>query len=118
MDTRRRTARQPAGWSGLCLFEGGPVLGWRPCRVLDISALGLGMTLEYLQPAELVGRHVTVELPPLSSSINIRLEGEVKNAEATSEKSVRVGIEFVGLSDSEQVIAAVLSVMNETLVTG
>jgi hypothetical protein len=47
--------------------------------------------------------------------VNVRLEGEIKNAVVTMNRDVRVGIEFVQLSETEQAITAVLSVMSDVL---
>ena len=116
MENRRRVPRHPAGWAGLCHVEGGSVVGWwQDCRVIDISMLGLGITFHYPRPSELVGRGISLEVPAAGDSVKIRFEGEIKNAAAIPEGTVRVGIEFVGLSEAERAITAVLSVMNRRL---
>lgn len=116
MENRRRTDRLPAGWAGSCKLAGESAAGWRECRVVDISKFGLGITFDYSEPSELSGRHISVNLPGDASSINVRLEGEIKNAVATSGEAVRVGIEFAGLSETERAISTVLSGINEMLV--
>jgi len=117
MENRRRVPRQPAGWVGLCHVEGGSVVGWwQDCRVIDISMLGLGITFQYPRPSELVGRGISLEVPAAGDSVKIRFEGEIKSATAAiPEGTVRVGVEFVGLSEAERAITAVLSVMNRRL---
>ncbi len=116
MENRRRVPRQPAGWAGLCHVEGGSVVGWwQDCRVIDISMLGLGITFHHPRPSELVGRGISLEIPAAGDSVKIRFEGEIKSAAAIPEGTVRVGIEFVGLSEAERAITAVLSVMNRRL---
>jgi hypothetical protein len=115
MENRRRVHRQPAGWAASYRLGDDPVGAWHDCRVVDISMLGLGITFEYPSPAELSGRLVSVNLPGDGSSVNVRLEGEIKSATATMSRDVRVGIEFIELSESEQAITAVLSVMSDDL---
>ena len=78
--------------------------------------LGVGITLDHPNPAELSGRLISVNLPGDGSCVNVRLEGEIKNATATMSRELRVGIEFIGLSETEQAITAVLSVMSDVLV--
>jgi len=76
-----------------------------------MSMLGLGITLHHFWPSELVGRHISVEAPGVGDSVNVRLEGVIKNAEPTSGGVVRVGIEFKGLSETELAVATVLSTL-------
>jgi hypothetical protein len=116
MDNRRRLHRQPAGWTASYQLAGEDAAEWRGCRVVDISMLGLGITFDHPDPAALSGRLVSVNLPGDGSSVNVRLEGEIKNATPTMSRDLRVGIEFVRLSETEQAITAVLSVMSDVLV--
>jgi hypothetical protein len=118
MENRRRTDRQQAGWVGSCKLAGEPFAEWSDCRVIDISMLGVGITFDHPEPSDLPGRLISVNLPADAGSINVRLEGEIKNAAPTMGGGVRVGIEFVGLSETERAIAAVLSAMNGFLVKG
>lgn len=111
MEQRRRVPRRSAGWFGICHIEGESGPSWRDCRVIDISMLGLGIALHHFWPSELVGRHISVEAPAVGESLNVRLEGVIKNAEPTSGGVVRVGIEFDGLSESELAVATVLSTL-------
>jgi PilZ domain len=111
MENRRRVPRRSTGWFGICHIEGESVPGWRDCRVIDISMLGLGIRLHHFWPSELVGRHISVEAPAVGESLNVRLEGVIKNAWPTSGGVVRVGIEFDGLSESEVAVATVLSTL-------
>jgi hypothetical protein len=78
--------------------------------------LGLGITFDHPNRSELNGRPISVNLPGDGSCVNVRLEGEIKNATVTMSRDVRVGIEFIGLSETEQAITAVLSVMSDVLV--
>ena len=112
MQLRCRVPRQPAGWEGICHIEGGFGAGWRECRVIDVSMLGLGLTLNHPSPSQLVGCHISVNVPAVGDSVGVRLESKVTNAEPTGEGVVRVGIEFDRPSESELAVAAVLSAMS------
>jgi len=92
MQFRRRAPRQSAGWDGVCQIEGEFAA---KCRVIDISMLGLGITLEHPSPAELAGRRISVDVPKVTGdSFTIRLDGKIANARMTRGRAVRVGIEF------------------------
>ncbi len=73
--------------------------------------LGLGITLHHFWPSNLVGRHISVEAPAVGDSVNVRLEGVIRNAEGTSASVVRCGIEFDGLTESELAVAHVLGAL-------
>ena len=90
MENRRRGHRQPAGWAASCRLAGDPVGDWRDCRVVDISMLGLGITFDHPNPAELSGRVISVNLPADGSCVNVRLEGEIKNATGTMSRDLLV----------------------------
>lgn len=110
MDNRRRTPRRTAGWNGFCHVEGETASGWRECRILDISTLGVGVRMQHSRPSELIGRRVSIELPAVGDAVNIRFEGEIKNvADAAVPSSVRIGVAFDHLSNTERAILEVLS---------
>jgi PilZ domain len=112
MEQRRRVPRLSAGWFGICHIEGESDPDWRDCQVIDISMFGLGITLHHFWPMELVGRRISVEAPAVGESLNVRLEGVIRNAEQTSGGVIRVGIEFGGLlSESELAVATVLGAL-------
>jgi len=113
MEFRRRVPRQTAGWIGHCRMDGDPVDEARECRVLDISEFGVGILLHHPRSSELIGRHVSVETPEHGVSVNIRLEGEVRNAVPVNDGSVRLGIEFVGLTQLEQSVVKALGVLSD-----
>ncbi len=116
MERRRRALRQPAGWAGKCHVDGESVVRWHDCRVIDISILGLGITFHHQSPSELVGRALHVEVPAVGDSVKVRFDGEIRNATPTNpEGCVRVGIEFVGLSEPERAITAYLSAMSRRI---
>ena len=100
MKHRRRVPRQRTSWEGNCSIEGESPTRSRACRVIDISMLGLGMTLEHSSPSDLLGQRISVDVPAVSDSVSIRLEGVVNNAVPMLEGVVRVGIVFDGLAGS------------------
>jgi hypothetical protein len=101
MHMRRRVPRQPAGWDGTCHIEGESIEMLRECRVIDISMLGLGITLNHPNTSEVLGRHISVDVAAVGDSVSIRLEGVVTNAQPTLGGAVRIGIAFDGLSQSD-----------------
>jgi len=111
MEQRRRVPRMSAGWFGICHIEGESEPEWRDCQVIDVSSLGLGITLHHFWPLELVGRQITVEAPAVGGSVNVRLAGVITNADRTAGAVIRVGIEFDGLTESELAVAGVLSLL-------
>lgn len=111
MEYRRRVPRQPACLAGFCYIEGDSATRWRDCEVIDISVLGLGVTLQHPQPWELVGRRITVDAATVDECVTIRLEGEIRNAAPTLEGDVRIGVEFVGLSEGDHAVTALLNEM-------
>jgi hypothetical protein len=82
---------------------------WRDCEVIDISMFGLGITLIHPQPWDLVHRRILVDVSAIGDAVNIRLEGEIRDAAFTLEGDIRIGLEFTGLSKTEQAVAAILS---------
>jgi hypothetical protein len=111
MEYRRRVPRRSAGLFGVCHIEGESDPEWRDCQVADVSSLGLGITLHHFWPSELVGRHISVEAPSVGESINVRLEGVIRNAERTTGAVIRVGVEFDGLTESELAVADLLNTL-------
>ena len=107
MDNRRRAERQSAVWMGSCRFEDGASDAWRECGVFDFSTLGAGMDFRHPDSSDLVGRRIAVRLP-VGSSMDISLTGEVRNVKTGPDGIVRVGIEFVGLSETERSVVELL----------
>jgi hypothetical protein len=101
MHMRRRVPRQPAGWDGSCQIEGEPSKMRRECRVIDISMLGLGITLNHPNTSEVLGRRISVDVAAVGDAVRIRLEGVVTNAQPTLGGAVRIGIAFDELSESD-----------------
>jgi hypothetical protein len=94
---------------GSCHVEGDSPDLWLECGVFDFSALGVGMDLRHAEAADLVGRHISVRLP-VGASIDMTLTGEVRNAKPGPDGIVRVGLEFVDLSDTEHSVVDLLQV--------
>jgi len=113
MEFRRRIPRLTAGWIGYCHFDGDPVEQSRECRILDISEFGVGIALQPPHGEALIGRHLSVETPTFGASVNIRLEGTVRNVVYNDTGSVRLGIEFVGLTEVELSLVRALGVLSE-----
>jgi hypothetical protein len=106
----RRTERLAAGRSGLCRIESDPGVEWLRCRLIDVSMLGLGISVQHPSPAALIGRDVTVEVSPFEDSVNFRLVGSIREATPMRAKgTVRVGIAFGRLSTSERYMIDVLT---------
>jgi hypothetical protein len=101
MHMRRRVPRQPAGWDGSCHIEGESTEMPRECRVIDISMLGLGITLNHPNTSEVLGRHILVDVVAVGDSVSIRLEGVITNAQPTLGGGVRIGVAFDELCESD-----------------
>jgi hypothetical protein len=110
MEFRRRVPRRIASWVGYCHIDGEAVEQRRECRVLDISEFGVGILLHHPDGSELIGRRVSVETPTFGMSVNVQLDGEVKNAVPMEDGSIRLGIEFARLTVLEQSVFKVLGV--------
>jgi hypothetical protein len=111
MPFRRRVPRQPTEWDGICHIEGESADEWRECRVVDISMLGIGITLDFPSPSQSVGRHILVDVP--AGDVSIRLEGKIANSKLIRVGTTRVGIEFDLSSDSEPGTATEQSALSE-----
>ena len=102
---RRRDAREPAGWLGTYMLVNHPELGWGKCRILDVSASGVG--LELLGPPWPRSDDEKSLLVKLDASApvdegGVQLPGLVRNCGATSRGFLRVGVEFLGLNAEER----------------
>ena len=87
MTYNRRVKRLRAGWNGICRIEGEP--GEWPCRVDDVSMLGIGVTFTHPSPSGLAARRIEVDVPAMA-----RFEGEITHAEPILGGAVRVGVVF------------------------
>ncbi len=113
MEFRRRAPRVATeGWPGRYIVEDDPHSGWIECRVLDISLIGVGLELFGHIESDLLGHRLIVHVQtPVGESVSIRLVGRVMNVGKGNEGGTRAGLEFVGLSDSEQSILKTLELM-------
>lgn len=111
---RRRVPRiATTSWCGRYIVEDDPSSEWSECRVLDISVLGVGLELFPIDDdhdaGRLVGHRLVVQVQaPVGESISVRLMGTVQNVGSGTQGGVRAGLEFVGLSDTEQAIVKVI----------
>jgi len=80
--------------------------------MIDMSILGVGLELFGSLAQDLAGKRVVVQVQaPVGASITFRLVGVVRNMSLGSIGGTRVGIESVGLSDTEQKILRVMELM-------
>ena len=92
-------------------MEDNPESGWSECQVIDISVLGVGVKLLGEVSNDLIGHRLVVQVQaPVGESVSIRLIGRVRNL-SHPEGGTRVGLEFVGLSETEQAILKVMELM-------
>jgi len=89
---RRFIPRQFADWEGTYLVASDPEKRFRDCRVVDISSAGAGIELvdAPMQVAE--GTHLFVA---------VHLQAEVRHIGTLRDDRVRVGTQFIDLSDAE-----------------
>ncbi len=90
---RRLLPRQFADWQAKCMFGDDPEERWHDCRVVDVSSAGAGLDLPETQPEDIVGSSVIVV---------IQLRGELRNSRPGRGQGVRMGIQFVNLTESER----------------
>lgn len=96
---RRFLPRQFADWRGVYLIESDLERRWRDCRVVDISSGGAGV--ELADPPEI----------PMEGSrifLAVHLQGEIRHSGPGRHGSVRVGAQFVELSEKEKAYLASL----------
>jgi len=109
MELRRRAPRINTDWPGRCKLDDEPDSEERDCRVIDISLLGVGVEMLGDGVGNLVGRVLVVDVePPIGKSVRLQVSGQVMNQGKTLEGSTRVGLQFVGLSDSEVAVLEVI----------
>ena len=97
------------GWSGKCIVEDDPEAGWHECRLVDISLLGLGLEIMGEVPPDVIGHHVVVHVEVGGGgSISLRFSGMVRRLRAGERGWTRAGLEFEGLSETEQSVLKVI----------
>ncbi len=97
---RRFLPRQFADWEGTYLVEGDPEMRWRDCRVVDISSAGAGV--ELIDPPSDVAEGNRI-------FISVHLQAEIRHAADLRGDRLRVGAQFVELSEAERAYMAELN---------
>jgi hypothetical protein len=97
---RRSLPRQFANWGGTYVVESDPEQRWRDCRVIDISSLGAGFELLDAPPEAIEGQRIFVA---------VHMRGEIRNSRPSKEGRLRVGTQFIDLTDEERVNLASLT---------
>lgn len=103
---RRALPRQFANWSGTYVVESEPAKRWRDCRVVDISSLGAGLELADAPPEAIEGQLIFVA---------VHMRGEIRNSRpAASDGALRIGTQFVDLSDKDRAYLSSLQGLHAT----
>jgi hypothetical protein len=112
-ESRRRVPRtSTGGWTARYLDEDESDSGWRPCIVVDISLIGVGLELLGGVRSDLIGHQLVVQVQaPVGESVTLRLKGRVVNLGKYPAPMTRAGLEFVGLAEMEKSILKVLEQM-------
>ncbi len=90
---RRFLPRQYVDWGGSYLVESDPEVRWRDCRVIDISPAGAGVELTDAPWETAEGNHVLIA---------VHLRGEIRHTGPPRDDRLRIGTQFVDLSDAER----------------
>ena len=100
-ERRRRNRHSVAGWTGRYRLEGAS--GWRDCTLVDVSESGAGFEAFMLATDAVSLSTAELELVDGSGAGEdaIRLRGQVRHLTRSSEGHVRVGVEFLGLTELE-----------------
>jgi hypothetical protein len=106
---RRRRPRHPAAhWSGRYRFGGASA--WRDCELIDVSATGAGFQAYMLATDAAPRADVELELVDRTDPEPdpLRLTGRVRHLARSDKGHIRVGMEFVELTDLEGRLLAML----------
>jgi len=90
---RRALPRQFANWGGTYVIETEPEIRWRDCRVIDISSVGAGFELFDAPPQASEGQRIFVA---------VHLRGEIRNSRPTMDGRIRVGTQFIDITDEDR----------------
>jgi hypothetical protein len=107
-ERRRRQRHAAAHWEGRYRFGG--ATAWRPCELVDVSATGAGFQA-FILPSDAVPlADVELELVDRADPEPdaVRLTGRIAHLTRSHAGHLRVGIEFVGLTDLEGRLLATL----------
>jgi hypothetical protein len=100
---RRSLPRQFANWSGTYVVESEQAKRWRDCRVVDISSLGVGLELSDPPPEAIEGQLIFV---------SVHMRGEIRNSRPANDGALRIGAQFVDLSDQDRAYLLELQGLN------
>jgi len=100
---RRLLPRQFTDWQGRYMIEGDPEQRWRDCRIVDVSSAGAGLELLNATPEETSGQRILLA---------VQLKGEVRHVQEGRADELRVGMQFVELSEAERVYLASIAVLD------
>jgi hypothetical protein len=115
VERRRRVPRRAVGWQARYAIGLDPTGGWRACDILDISLHGAGLFVADATLEELDQRHLTVRVRrPEHSMALLTLVGAVRNLAVIPGSGLRVGLEFVGLSEADRAVLEALAHMEST----
>jgi hypothetical protein len=90
---KRLLPRKFIDWQGKYMIENDPDECWRDCRVIDVTTFGAGLELVDVTLDKTAGRSIIL-------SDNLR--GQVRHTLPAKNDGIRVGIEFVNLTEIEQ----------------
>jgi hypothetical protein len=90
---KRLLPRKFIDWHGMYMIQGDPEERWRVCRVIDVSSLGAGLELVDVTPEETAGQSIILAA---------NLCGEIRHCLTAKTDGLRVGIEFVDLTQAKQ----------------
>jgi PilZ domain-containing protein len=96
----RQVQRCEVDWTTQYTLEGARGHGWRECRVVNVSRVGVGLLLSGTTVAELSGNRVIVAVDVPRASL--RLRGDVRHLDMVEEGRVRVGVDFAAMSVFER----------------
>ena len=107
-ERRRRPRHGAAHWQGRYRFGGAP--GWRTCELVDVSETGAGFQAFMLATDVAPMAEVELELVDRSDPEPdpVRIQGRVAHLTRSNAGHVRVGMEFVDLSQFEGRLLAML----------
>jgi hypothetical protein len=116
MDIRGSGNRQAADWPGRYRFEEDPDVGDGRCRLVDVSRVGAGVEVFGDTPINPIGHRVTVDVrEPGDATIGVRLTGTVRNITLGHSGGVRIGVQFVEVSELGR---AILDALEQVQIAG
>jgi len=100
-DQRRQGRHAVDLWSGRYRLE--DASGWRECRLVDVSETGAGFDAFMLptDAASVSTAELEIVDPYGDADTPIIVKGNVRHLTRSPDGQVRVGLEFVGLTDLE-----------------